>query len=134
MKRLIIILSLIVLVLVLVFYGEELLPVLWNGLHLFLEFLELMVDKFFEGTIGLHHRESQMLTVWTGVIFALLLTWIFMRGFTRWAQRAARASVSWEQRKAGELKAWYNSVSDLHKVLAATVIALLGWLLFYLFL
>lgn len=134
MKRLIIILSLIVLVLVLVFYGEELLPVLGDGLRLFLEFLELIVDKFFEGTIGLHHRESQMLTAWTGVIVALLLTWIFMRGFTRWTRRAVRASVAWEQRKTGELKAWYNSVSDLHKVLAATVIALLGWLLFYLFL
>lgn len=120
--------------LTLFFYGEGLLPVIGEGLHLFGEFLELMLEHFFEDTLGLHRREAEIVTVWTGLIIILFLSWLMVRGLARWVRRVLSASLEWEQRTARGLKDWYGSVSDWHKFLASVVLTLLAWLFFYLFL
>jgi len=127
-------LFLLLVVLALYLYGEELLPVVGDGLHVLGEFLELMLENFFEGTLGMHRRGAEIITVWVGLVVGVFVFWLIARGFGRWTKRAVKKSVEWEQRQARDLKDWYDSVSDWHKFLASVVLTLLAWLLFYLFL
>lgn len=127
-------LSLLLLALILYFYGEELLPYVGEGLHVLGEFLELMLEHFFEDTLGFHRRGAEIITVWTGLMIGMFLLWLVVRGLSRLTKRAVRRSVEWEQRQARSVKDWYDSVSDWHKFLASVVLTLLAWLFFYLFL
>lgn len=124
----------LLLALVLYLYGEELLPVVGEGLHVLGEFLELMLENFFEGTLGMHRRGAEIVTVWVGLVIGLFIFWVIARGLARWTGRAVQKSVEWEQRQARSVKDWYDAVSDWHKFLASVVLTLLAWLFFYLFL
>lgn len=127
-------LFLLLIALALYLYGEELLPVVGEGLHVLGEFLELMLENFFEGTLGMHRRGAEIVTVWVGLVVGLFLFWLICRGFSRLTMRAVQKSVEWEQRQARSLKDWYDSVSDWNKFLASVVLTLLAWLFYYLFL
>ena len=127
-------LFLLLIALALYLYGEELLPIVGEGLHVLGEFLELMLENFFEGTLGMHRRGAEIITVWVGLFLGLFLVWLIGRGLARLTKRAVLKSIVWEQRKARSLKDWYDSVSDWHKFLASVVLTLLAWLFFYLFL
>ena len=127
-------LALLLLALVVYFYGEELLPYIGEGLHVLGEFLELMLEHFFEDTLGMQRRGAEIVTVWAGLMIGAFMLWLIARGFGRWTGRLVRKSVAWEQRQAHSLKDWYDSVSDWHKFLASVALTLLAWLFFYLFL
>lgn len=109
-------------------------PLIGEGLHVLGEFLELMLENFFEDTLGLHRREAEIMTVWAGSLIGLFVLWLMVKGMARWTKRAVQRSVEWEQRQARSVKDWYDSISDWHKFLASVVLTLLAWLFFYLFL
>lgn len=114
------------------FYGEELVPLLGEGLHVLGEFLELLLEHFFEDALNLPRREAEIATVWGGTVALLFFAWVALRKTGLWMRQALHRSAQWQAHQSQTLRERYESVSDLNKFLVSVALALVTWLLFYL--
>ncbi|AMK78481.1 MULTISPECIES: hypothetical protein [Methylomonas] len=61
--------------LILVLFGDTLLPFLWHILHLAIEVIEMMAEHFLEHVFGVTPRQAEFIVFWTGLTALGIVAW-----------------------------------------------------------
>jgi hypothetical protein len=77
---------------VLILFGDTLLSLLGHGLHILIEVVESALEHFLESSLGLTPRQAQIGIAWTGLGFAIWLSWRLSRKAYFAALRALSAA------------------------------------------
>ena len=92
---------------VLILFGDSLLPLLGDGLHLLLEVIESSLEHSLESSFGLTPRQAQISIAWTGLALVVWLSWYLSRKAYNAARRAfAVAQLRWCALKGSAKAAW----------------------------
>lgn len=94
------------------YYGAEIwLHMLEEGTHVVLEFLELMIEEFYEHVLHMPRRQAEVFTVWSGTILGLALLLAVIRAIVRRIVRAYLAGARWCAGSYAALLAWWRTLS-----------------------
>lgn len=61
--------------LILVLFGDSLLPFFWHLLHLVIEVIEMMAEHFLEHVFGVTPRQAEFIVFWTGMTSLGIVVW-----------------------------------------------------------
>lgn len=61
--------------LVLLLFGDTLLPFFWHIIHVFIEVIELMFEHFLEHVFGVTPRQAEFIVFWTGITAIGIIVW-----------------------------------------------------------
>jgi hypothetical protein len=94
------------------YYGAEIwLHMLEEGTHIVLEFLELMIEEFYEHVLHMPRRQAEVFTVWSGALIGLALLLATLRAIFRRIVRTYLATARWCGNSYAALLAWRRSLS-----------------------
>ncbi|MDD1606509.1 MAG: hypothetical protein LUP96_07425 [Methylococcaceae bacterium] len=71
--------SFIVALLILLLFGDTLLPLIGHCLHLLIEVVESVLEHFLEAAFGLSARQAQLVLFYSAFAIAAYLSWYFVR-------------------------------------------------------
>lgn len=82
-----------------------------EGTHIVLEFLELMIEEFYEHVLHMPRRQAEVFTVWSGALIGLALLLATLRAIFRRIVRTYLATARWCDNSYAALLAWRRSLS-----------------------
>ncbi len=56
-------------------FGDTLLPFLWHLLHLAIEVVEMLFEHFLEHVFGVTPRQAEFIVFWTGLTSLVIVAW-----------------------------------------------------------
>jgi hypothetical protein len=82
--------------LILVVFGDTLLPFFWHILHLAIEVIEMMAEQFLEHVFGVTPRQAEFIVFWTGITVAGTLVWrLASKAYRAITQACASVTQNW---------------------------------------
>jgi hypothetical protein len=109
-------------VVLLIGFGDTLLPLVGHGLHVLIEIIELTLEHLLEAAFGLSPRQAQTVLAWGGLMVVLFLSVQFIRKAYRITQRIClEAKKRWcAFTNSATAMAWFRALLILGS-LGATV-------------
>ncbi|HWP01526.1 MAG TPA: hypothetical protein VNL74_13040 [Methylococcus sp.] len=111
-------------VVLLIGFGDTLLPLVGHGLHVLVEIIELALEHLLEAAFGLSPRQAQTVLAWGGLMIVLFLSVHFIRKAYRITQRtcleAKKRWCAFTNSATATAMAWFRALLILGS-LGATV-------------
>ncbi|WP_133716387.1 hypothetical protein [Methylocaldum gracile] len=115
--------SLITLVLlVIAFQGDAVFAFLLEGLHLFVEVVELASEHLLETHFGLSTRSAQMVTAWFGLVVFLGLSPFIIRKIMAILGGIVAAAEAWWLKELVTARQWADKVRPRYWVIAGAIL------------
>jgi di/tricarboxylate transporter len=115
--------SLITLVLlVIAFQGDAVFSFLLEGLHLFVEVVELASEHLLETHFGLSTRNAQMITAWFGLVAFLSLSPFIIRKIMAVLGRIVAAAKAWLRKELVTVRQRTDKVRPRYWVIAGAIL------------